>query len=461
MATTVNGVTSRLAGFIARARFEDLPAEALRLISDAVCDCVGVGLTGSRQPIAGILLKTLPTSRAVTDHLLLGTEARASVLEAALYNGTIIHAIDYDDTSHPSYSHPSAHLVPVLFGLGRQFGRSGRDLLLAYALGLEVIGKLGRSLNMAHYLKGWHTTGTFGAMGSAAAAAKLAGLDAERTALALAIAASAASGVRANFGSMTKPLHAGYAARSGVLAALLAREGFTASADVMENRYGYFAVFGAGDGADPAPFRALGQPWEIATPYAIAVKPYPACGSTHTAIEASLALRPVISGEAISSVRVGTNELCSQTLVYTDPQNPLEAKFSMEFCVAAALVRGAIVMDTFTPEMLRDPAIRALMKKITVEVDERVRFNSEHGTVVAIRTEGGRELERLVPLARGKPEHWMTEAELWEKFRDCSRAVLPEGQARSAFDRLRDLAGAPSVEALLAPVDIAPRDGRA
>lgn len=451
----MNGVTASLAAFVANAKFEDLPLEASHLITDAITDAVGVGLIGSRQPMADMILRTIPTSNAPSDHLLLGSPRRASVLEAALYNGAIIHAIDYDDTSHPSYSHPSAHLVPVLFGLGRQFCRNGRDLLLAYALGLELVGKLGRALNMAHYLKGWHTTGTFGAVASAVAAAKLIGLDAERTAVALAIAASAAGGVRANFGSMTKPLHAGYAARSGVLAALLAREGFTASADVMENRYGYLAVFSAGDGPDIDAFSTLGQPWEIATPYGIAIKPYPACGSTHTAIEASLAVRQSLHGEQIASVRVGTNELCSQTLVYTDPQTPLEAKFSMEFCVAAALLLGEIRMDTFTPEFLRHAGIRELMRKITVEVDERVRFNSEHGTVVAVRTTGGRQIEQLVPLARGKPEHWMTRDELWAKFWDCCRNAIPQEQARAAFDRLQDLGGAPSVDALLAPIDIA------
>lgn len=460
----MNGVTARFAGFVANARFEDLPPEATRLITDAITDSVGVGLIGSRQPMADIILRTIPTSSAASEHLLLGARSRANVLEAALYNGAIIHAIDYDDTSHPSYSHPSAHLVPVLFGLGRQFGRNGRDLLLAYALGLELVGKLGRAVNMAHYLKGWHTTGTFGAVASAVAAAKLIRLDAERTAVALAIAASAASGVRANFGTMTKPLHAGYAARSGVLAALLAREGFTASPDVMENRYGYLAVFSAGDGPNPEAFNAfnaLGHPWEIATPYGIAIKPYPACGSTHTAIEAALAVRRALRGEQIASVRVGTNELCSQTLVYSNPQSPLEAKFSMEFCVAAALVLGKVIMDTFTPEVLRHAGIRELMKKITVEVDERVRYNSEHGTVVTVRTASGGEIEQLVPLARGKPEHWMTRDELWTKFWDCAGSVIPQGQARAAFDRLQDLENAPSVDALLAPMDIAASSGSA
>jgi 2-methylcitrate dehydratase PrpD len=453
-----DGATAKVARFVADARFEDIPAHALKFATDAITDAVGVGLYGSRQPIAQALLRVIGTSRSDADHLLLGTSLRAAAVEAALYNGTAIHAIDYDDTAHPSYSHPSAHLVPVLLTLGRQFQRSGRDLLLAYALGLELEGKLGLVLNMGHYLKGWHTTGTFGAVSSAAAAARLAGLDAQRTAVALGIAASAASGVRANFGTMTKPLHAGYAARSGALAALLAAEGFTAVENVLEARYGYLDTFRADEAPAVEALDALGHPWELDSPYGIALKPFPACGSTHTAIEAALELRPQLQGERIRAIRVGTNELCSQTLIYHDPRTPLEGKFSMEFCVAAALVRGEVVIDTFVPEAMSDPQIRALIPRFTVEVDERVRHNGEHGTVVRITTESGRELEQLVPLARGKPERWMAPEVLWNKFHDCARVVLEEPRARRAFDALQGLAQAPSIDAVLAALRV--EDGR-
>lgn len=450
----VSDATRHVARFVVNARIEDVPAIGLKLATDAITDAVGVGLYGSRQPIAASMLRVIGTSRSSTDDLLIGSHLRAPLLEAALYNGTAIHAIDYDDTAHPSYSHPSAHIVPVLFGLGRRFGRNGRDLLLAYALGLELEGKLGMVLNMGHYLKGWHTTGTFGALSSAAAAAKLAGLDEHGTAVALGIAASAAGGLRANFGTMTKPLHAGYAARSGALAALLAGEGFTAVDNVLEARYGYFDTFRAAEVPATEAFSSLGQPWELDSPYGIALKPFPACGSTHTAIEAALDLRDQLRGEVIRSIRVGTNELCDQTLVYHDPQTPLEAKFSMEFCVAAALVRGEVVIDTFTPELVADPSIRALIPLTTVLVDERVRYNSEHGTVVAVTTASGRQVEKLVPLARGKPQRWMTREVLWDKFYDCARVALDETRARRAFDVLQDMARAPSVDALLTPLEV-------
>jgi len=457
--TTRNDATTKttalVANFVTQARIEHLGDRSLKLAADAITDAIGVGLYGSRQPISEIMLRVIGTSDAAGDHFLLGSPRRASPLEAALYNGTAIHAIDYDDTAHPSYSHSSAHLVPVLLSLGRKFRRNGRDLLLAYAVGLDILGKLGMALNNGHYLKGWHTTGTFGALSTAAAASVLVGLDAQRTAIALGIAASAASGVRANFGTMAKPLHAGYAARSGALAALLAQEGFTATDAVLESRYGYFDTFRATEEPVAQAFETLGHPWELESPIGIALKPYPACGSTHTAIEAALHLRAQLGGEAIASIRVGTNELCSQTLIYPDPRTPLQAKFSMEFCVAAALAKGEIVFASFEPSMLENLVIRDLMRRTTVVVDERVRYSTEHGTVVAITTTGGRTLEKLVPLAIGKPERWMNSDDLWRKFHDCACVVLPDRQARAAFNALQAIATAPSVDALLTPLEVA------
>jgi 2-methylcitrate dehydratase PrpD len=255
---------------------------------------------------------------------------------------------------------------------------------------------------------------------------------------------------------MAKPLHAGYAARSGALAALLAHEGFTASDSVLESRYGYFDTFRAAEEPVFEAFETLGQPWELESPIGIALKPYPACGSTHTAIEAALHLRTQLADEAIVAIRVGTNELCAQTLIYPDPQTPLQAKFSMEFCVAAALVHGDIVFDSFEPDMLVHPMTRDLMQRTTVLVDDRVRHNTEHGTVVAITTATGRTLERLVPLAIGKPERWMNTQDLWCKFHDCASVVLPDPQVRAAFDALQSIATAPSVAALLTPLEVNP-----
>jgi 2-methylcitrate dehydratase PrpD len=449
------GLTAQFAAFAASSRYEDLPPQAPALLTDAITDAIGCGLAGSREPLADMLLHIIGTSAAPDSHFLFGCARRASAVEAALYNGAVIHAVDYDDSSHPSYGHPSSHLVPALLTLGRQRRRDGHDLLLAYAVGLELEGKLGRALNIGHYMKGWHPTASMGALGAAATAAKLLGLDAARVASAIAIATSAAAGARANFGTMTKPLHAGYAARAGVLAALLAEQGCTAAPDVLENPHGYLALYAGTDAVDSSACAQWGEPWEIATDYGIAIKPYPSCGSTHTAIEGALRARQDLQGETVAAVRVGTNEMCSQTLVYSDPQTPLQGKYCMEYCIAAALVLGAVNLRTFSTTTLQDPRIRALMPKITVEVDERMRHSREHGTVVTVLTAEGLRIEHVVPLARGKPERWLGREERWAKFLDCASAALDEAQARVAFDtlqRLPALTGTGAVDELLAPL---------
>jgi 2-methylcitrate dehydratase PrpD len=423
-------------------------------MTDAITDAVGCALAGINEPLANMLLNVVGTSTSSNDHFMFGTKRRASAVEAALYNGTIIHAADYDDTSHPSYGHPSSHLVPALLTLGRQRNGSGHDLLLAYAVGLELEGKLGRALNIGHYMKGWHSTASIGALGAAATAAKLLDLDSTRTAMALAIATSSASGTRANFGTMTKSLHAGYAARAGVLAALLAEQGYTASLDVLENPHGYLALYAGIGEVDTTSFSRLGEPWEVATQYGIAIKPYPSCGSTHTAIEGALLARKSLHHEEVVSVRVGTNEMCSQTLIYTDPQTPLQAKYCMEYCVATALTIGEVNLKAFRDPYLHDARIRTLMSRICVEVDESVRHNREHGTTISVHTATGRTINHEIPLARGKPNRWLTCSELWTKFLDCSSAVLDEPCARLAFDTLQQLPrmGDGTVDILLAPV---------
>ena len=211
----------------------DFPPLARARARDAIADCVGCMLAGSREPLAAPLRATLPSFDAASREfpaLMIGLGRYAAPADAALYNGTVAHALDFDDTNHPAYAHPTAVIASAMFAVAPLVDASGDALIDAYLVGFEFFGKLGRALNTQHYKRGWHTTGTFGALAAAASAARLLGLDEQRTTMALGIAASSASGLRASFGSMTKPLHAGQAARNGVLAALMAREGFTASA---------------------------------------------------------------------------------------------------------------------------------------------------------------------------------------------------------------------------------------
>ncbi len=442
--------TELMADFIASVRFEDLPVAAVRYATDAITDCVGVALAGSREPLAQHLLGVVADPSGATGSAnLFGSRRKAGWAEAALYNGSVAHAIDYDDTGHPAYAHPSCHLVPVLISLGRYTQATGHALITAYVVGFELEGKLGRALNYAHYAKGWHPTGTFGALAASAAGAKLLNLDVHRVKMALGIAASTACGVRANFGTMTKPLHAGLAAHNGVLAVLLAEKGFTATENILENPIGYLEVFSGEDPPRIEVFSQLGNPFEITTQYGLALKPFPACGGTHTAIEAAMQIAKELEGEEIHQVVVGVNKMAPGVLIYHDPQTPLEGKFSLEFCVAAALVKREVNRATFSEKVLADPVIRQMMKKIRVQVDERVRDNPEHGSVVKVTCVSGRNVERLVPFAKGKPERWMSRDELFEKFLDCTQDVLDRGTAERLFKSLQSIEKVRSIEEII------------
>jgi 2-methylcitrate dehydratase PrpD len=418
------------------------PALARSRAADAMVDVVGCMLAGSREALARPLLATLPAFDAPLPQapaLLVGTRRFAPEGDAALYNGAIAHALDYDDTNHPAYAHPSAVLVPALLAIAPHCRATGAQMVDAYIAGFEVFGKLGRALNTQHYKRGWHATGTFGALAAAVACGRLLGLDSSQMVTALGIAASSASGLRANFGSMVKPLHAGLAARAGLQAALLAQAGHDASAVVMEHGYGYLSVFNAGIGHDPAPLLAMGRDLEILTEHGLALKPYPACGATHPGIEAALQLHAELGGEAIASVRAGVCEMAFAPLIHVMPHAPLEGKFSLHYCLAVALLEGAVGLASFTPEKIADARIRALIPRITMEVDEDIRHDGEFATRATVVTASGRRLERFVPLAMGKPERWFSVARMEQKFRDCAEPVLGLHGCTQAFDALRTL----------------------
>jgi 2-methylcitrate dehydratase PrpD len=316
---------------------------------------------------------------------------------------------------------------------------SGSALIDAYIVGFEYFGKLGRAVNTQHYKRGWHTTGTFGALAGAAAAARLLGLAEEATTMALGIAASAASGLRASFGSMTKPLHAGQAARNGVLAALMAREGYTASAEAIEHRYGWLGVFNDGIGHDAAPLAAMGEELEILSEHGLALKPYAACGATHPGIEAAELLHADLGGRAIRAVRAGVCEMAFAPLIHVMPGSPLEGKFSLHFCIAAALLHGPVTLATFSDERVQDPAVRALIPKIRMELDPRWKDDGEFATEVTVETEDGDRLARFVPLAQGKPARGFSRERLNAKFTDCASRALPERASKATWRALMDL----------------------
>jgi 2-methylcitrate dehydratase PrpD len=435
--------TARIAAWAVGTAFEQIPEDAVRLAGTAVLDCVGVTLAGSRAEPATRVRELVETLGGEPQAAVLGTAVRTSTLLAALANGTAAHALDFDDTNHPGYAHPSAALVPSLLALAEWNGGSGRDLLTAYLTGFEVEVRVARAVNMPHYVAGWHATATLGTLGAAAAAARLLGLEPDEATRALSIAASLAGGLRENFGTDTKPLHAGLAAKNGVLAALLARGGFTAADDGLGGRYGFCSVLDGGGEArleelDPSRF---GRPWEITEPYGLAIKQFPACGATHPALEAALALATELQPrpEQIARVRVGTSELAPKIVVYDRPRTGLEGKFSLEYCVAAAFLDRRVGLEHFEDEAVARPDIQTLLPKISAEIDERVRTSPEFAAIVELELADGTRREERVDLARGKTSRPLSREELVAKYRDCASRALPTGAVEESLALLEAL----------------------
>ena len=291
---------------------------------------------------------------------------------AALANGTAAHALDFDDTNFAMMGHPSAPVLSAALAAGELALADGRALVHAFLLGFEVETTLAEVMNPPHYEKGFHATGTLGTMGAAAAAARLLGLDAAQTRHALAVAASQASGLKENFGTMTKPFHAGHAARSGVLSALLAREGFTASEQAIEGPQGYFARAGRGQARRGA-LETLGAPWKILKT-GVAVKPYPSCACTHSIIDSALELRRTHASlpSRWPRSRWASTPPSRASSSTPSPRTGLEAKFSGEFSAAAALCEGRVGIATFRDDKTDDPAIRRLMRRVQMVVDPEI-----------------------------------------------------------------------------------------
>ncbi len=444
--------TSVLAEFIVKSRWEDCPEAAVDAARRAILDCLGVMLAGSVEPAARIVQQVAQAEGGAPLATIVGTRRRTGTVWAALANGTAAHALDFDDTNFAMMGHPSAPVLSAALAAGELALADGRALVHAFLLGFEVETSLAGVINPPHYEKGFHATGTIGTMGAAAAAARLLGLDAAQTRTALAIAASQASGLKENFGTMTKPFHAGHAARSGVVSALLAREGFTASEQAIEGPQGYLAVLGAGKREESA-LEGLGEPWKILTT-GVAVKPYPSCACTHSIIDGALELRRThhIEPDDVAEVTIGVNQVVPRILIHSNPRSGLEAKFSGEFSAAAALCEGKVGIGTFQDDKTQDAVIRGLMKRVRLVVDPEIPGDLERHvwTRVSVRLRDGRELSigpRPVP---GHPTHPLSMDQLREKFSDCARLALPEDRVESVRQMVETLDACPDLRSLTA-----------
>jgi 2-methylcitrate dehydratase PrpD len=443
---------TRLAEFTVKTTLADPPPAALDVVRRAALDTVGVILAGAAEPCARIVRQVARAEGGLPLCTVLGTALRTSPTWAALANGVAGHAHDFDDTNFALLGHPSVPLLTALLACAEADMKTGADVALGYVIGFEVSAALGAAVNPEHYTRGWHATSSIGTLGCAAAAARVLGLDAEQTRHALGVALSLASGLKENFGSMTKPYHAGHAARNGVFAATLAREGFTASATALEGAQGYLAAFGGGSAAAvEAALDALGSRWHLLHS-GVAVKPYPSCALTHSTIDALLDLRARhhLTPAQVASIEVGVNAVVPAVLQHAVPATALERKFSMQFCSAAALVDGHVSIASFEDGPVRDDAVRRLMDRVTMVVDDTLphELAQQAWTRVTVRLADGSTLQPPPRGAQGHPDEPLPAERLLAKFLGCAERVVSRGEAEAIAGQIMHLEDIPDIRAL-------------
>jgi 2-methylcitrate dehydratase PrpD len=422
--------TSELAEFAAGLTLSKIPARGLELVSLAVLDTLGCALAGAGSPEAARILAWAGRLGTAADSTVVGGGGRRlPAALAALVNATAAHALDLDDVS-PTMTHPSATLVPALIAVGERIGASGGELQVAYVAGFEMCARLCRILNPEHYHDGWHTTGTVNTLGVAAAVGRLLNLSTHQMRMALGIAAASASGIRKNFGTMIKPLHAGNAAFHGVAAAELAADGFTADEDVLDGRLGYLDVFSRGrhglDGptAPPAELELLAS--------GIIFKRFACCGALHTAIDGVLDIMDASKLQAADIARIScaVSTRAAQVLVFHHARTPAEGRFCVEYSLAVAALDRAAGPAQYSEDRVGSDQVQELARRVEVVVDPALPTGyATFPSIVTVETRDGDRLERRVDVARGEPGRPFTCAEIAGKFRTCAETVLPAGQA--------------------------------
>ncbi|MBI4886116.1 MAG: MmgE/PrpD family protein [Acidobacteria bacterium] len=452
-----------LARFVAEAA---PPRAALARAASAVRDTVGVTLAGAVEPAARAV-QAMAMEEGRGRSVVLGAAGRTGASWAAMANGVAAHALDFDDMCFVSLAHPSCALFPAALAAAELAHASGRALLEGYVVGFELECRLGKVMNPRHYHeRGWHCTSTIGTVGAAAAAARVLSLSPGACGHAIGIAASSACGLKENLGSMVKPLHAGMAARNGVVAARLAQRGYVASERALDGPQGFLAamdaeqrdldaaVTGLGgsaasdDGAGPAP--RTPEYWEILAT-GITVKLYPSCAATHPALDALLDLRARerVAPDEVEAIDVEVDSMTPRLLIYDRPSTGLEGKFSMPYCAAAAIVDGHVGIATFERARLEAPAIRTLLPTVTMRVNAAFDATAplSHARVT-LRLRGGRVLTQAADGARGYPSRPASDAELRAKFVSCACRSVAAADADRAWEALARLEDVDDVSAL-------------
>ncbi len=450
----MTGPTEQLARFISTFDPKAIPAQAYHIAKLAIRDTVGVALAAQDEPAVQVIRAYVEGAPGARQATMWGSRKQFGVLETALINGTAAHALDYDDLNRSIGGHPTAVIAPAVFALGEQVGASGKQVLDAYVLGFEVMAKLGQVLNPGLYVKGWHPTSVLGIMGACAAACRLMGLTYDQVVNALGIAASEASGIKKNFGSMTKPFHAGSAARKGLWAAQLAQLGLSADQGALEGSFGYLQLFAGDKPFELWPLNTLGKPFDLVD-NGLVFKQYPCCGSTHPALDCALEIkrRNVVPADQIVGVECRVNPQRMGHINRPRVETALQAKFSLQCVTALALVDGFIGLGQFASPTYLRRAVQDLMGRVTIVGDDTMR---EYGARLSVQLTGNTLLITEVPEARGSPAFPIPDEDLERKFVDCASTIVDQPQAEDASWVLMTLEVEPDLKRLLTMIVATP-----
>jgi 2-methylcitrate dehydratase PrpD len=445
----MSGLTETVARFIAESSFADIPGAATDKAKKVITDTIGVILAGAGSELAPPLMAYLQRSGEAGGQPILGTGRTTSAELAAMINGSFGHALDFDDVLSMMPAHPSAVILPALFA--DLDGADGRRLLEAYIIGIEVGAKIGLGIRIGHYHRGFHGTGTLGIFSALAALAKLHRLDVPTTRQAFGIAASMSSGLQRNFGTMVKPLHTGWAARSALAAVRLAQCGYSAAQDVLEAKAGFFAAYGTEQSDPQLTADTLGRPWTMLDP-GIALKKFACCYASHRPIDGITQLRAQLGFDAgsIEKVVCRMPPGARRALIYSKPVTGLQAKFSLDYPLAAGVLDGKFSLRTFTDAAVLRPEIQALYAKLELIddprlIDQNPQFESlspgSRGFVeVEAMTKNGNGAKTRIDHAPGSPARELSWDEVSAKFLDCAaQTSIPRAGSERALGALRKL----------------------
>ena len=429
--------TRALAEFVVRTNFKDIPENVRQHAKFCILDWLGASLAGSVEPPAKIIYSIIRELGGKKESTIIGAHVKTSCVNAALANGILGHTVELDDVHELSIIHPAAPVIPTALAVAERCDSGGREMITAVVLGYEAEIRIGMAMNPSHY-QYWHTTGTCGTFGAVVTAGKLLNLDEEEMIQALGIAGTQAAGLIETFGTMSKSLNPGKAAQSGVLAALLAQKGFTSSKQMLDSKIGYCYAASS----EPKLGRIteqLGTRFEILR---TCFKCHASCGHTHGAIDAvqSIVAKYDIKPDTVEEIVVETYPIAVNVVGHRpEPTTSSDAKFSLHYCLGAALTFGSVGMTEFSKDKLNDPKIREVSRKVVVKAGQEFANALLGSARVTIRVRDGRQLSCKVDVPKGYPDNPITANELKHKFRNLAAVALPKSQVEKIIARLENL----------------------